>query len=183
MEVASATPPFDVAGYTLPGIPFVILGHNRRIAWGMTNVGPDVMDLYIEKINPDNPNQYEVNGKWVDMQIVKETIQVAGGEPVELTVRYTRHGPVITETYLPEEFAQQAGIELPAQFAVALRWTALEPKTVFHAITALASGNNWEEFRQAAQSLTAPSQNLLYADIDGNIGYQTPGLIPIRRNS
>jgi len=85
-----------------------------------------VQDLYIEKINPENPNQYEVNGQWVDMDIVNETLQVAGGEPVELTVRYTRHGPIIWEDSL-DEFREQVGIELPEPFGLALRWTALDP--------------------------------------------------------
>jgi penicillin amidase len=75
----------------------IIIGHSDRIAWGVTNVEPDVMDLYIEKINPDNPNQYEVNGQWVDMQLVKETIQVAGSQPIIQTVRYTRHGPILSD--------------------------------------------------------------------------------------
>jgi len=87
--------PFDVTGYSFASVPGVVVGHTDRIAWGFTNVGPDVIDLYIEKLNPENPNQYEVNGEWVDMILVKETIQVAGSDPVELTVRYTRHGPII----------------------------------------------------------------------------------------
>jgi hypothetical protein len=90
---------YDVAGVTFAGMPFIVVGHNQRIGWGFTNVGPDVQDLYIEKINPDNPNQYEVDGAWKDMTLVQETIQVAGGDPVPLTVRYTRHGPIISETY------------------------------------------------------------------------------------
>jgi penicillin amidase len=91
--------PYNVVGYSFAGVPGVILGHNDHIAWGFTNVGPDVLDLYIEKINPDNPNQYEVNGQWVDMTLVHETLQVAGSDPVELTVRYTRHGPVIWDPW------------------------------------------------------------------------------------
>jgi penicillin amidase len=172
--------PFEVAGFSFAGAPGVIIGHNDRIAWGMTNLGPDVMDLYIEKINPENPDQYEVNGEWVDMRLVQETIQAAGAEPLELTVRYTRHGPLITDTYLPEDFSQKAGIPLPEQYAIALRWTALEPTYIFPAIWKINIARNWEDFRAAARNFAVPSQNLIFADVDGNIGYQSPGNIPIR---
>jgi penicillin amidase len=159
----------------------VIIGHNDRIAWGFTNVGPDVMDLYIEKINPANPNQYEYNGEWVDMEVVNETIVVGGGEPVELTVRYTRHGPIISEVYGKlEAFSEKAGIELPANYAISLRWTALEPGQLFRGIFGFNRAQNWEEFRQSASFFNVPAQNLVFADVDGNIGYQTPGWIPIR---
>ncbi|OGO64075.1 MAG: peptidase S45 [Chloroflexi bacterium RBG_19FT_COMBO_55_16] len=174
------TCPYEVTGVSFAGAPGVIIGHNDHIAWGMTNVGPDVQDLYIEKINPANPDQYEVNGQWVDMQVVKETIQIGGGDPVELTVRYTRHGPIISETYLPEDFTETVGIELPSSYAIALRWTALETGNAFPAIWMFNRAKSWEDFRVAAAELAAPSQNLVYADVDGNIGYQTPGKIPIR---
>jgi penicillin amidase len=173
--------PYEVTGFSFPGAPGVIVGHNDRIAWGFTNVGPDVQDLYIEKINPDNPNQYEVNGQWVDMDLVQETVQVAGGEPVDLTVRYTRHGPLVSDTYGSlEDFGAQVGVEVPANYAVALRWTALEPNYVFEAILGFDKAQNWDEFRAAASNFTVPSQNMVFADVDGNIGYQMPGNIPIR---
>ena len=172
--------PFEVAGFSFAGAPGVIIGHNDRIAWGMTNVEPDVQDLYIEKVNPANPNQYEVNGQWVDMQLAQETIQVAGGEPVAFTTRYTRHGPVVSETYLPEDFSQQAGIDLPESYVVSLRWTALEPGFTFPSIWKLDIAQDWEQFRAALIDFQAPSQNFVYADVDGNIGYQMPGNIPIR---
>lgn len=186
--------PLEVAGFSFAGVPGVIIGHNDRIAWGFTNVGPDVMDLYIEKVNPDNPNQYEVNGQWVDFETRKEVIQVAGGEPVEITVRLTRHGPVISDTYGPlkdkvdpkdkeaKPFRERAGIELPPQYVISLRWTALQPLQVFDAIWGFNRAQNWDEFRQAARLFAVPAQNLLYADVDGNIGYQMPGLVPIRKN-
>jgi penicillin amidase len=175
--------PYQVTGFSFAGVPGVILGHNEHIAWGFTNTGPDVQDLYIEKINPANPNQYEVNGQWVDMELVEETIQVAGGGEVPLSVRYTRHGPVISDTaYLGEDFAGSVGIDLPDDYAVALRWTALEPNQLFRAIWRFNRAENWEEFREGAQDFAAPAQNLLYADVNGNIGYQMPGDIPIRAN-
>lgn len=178
----STTCPYEVAGFSFAGVPGVVIGHNDRIAWGFTNVGPDVMDLYIEKINPDNPHQYEVNGEWVDMEVRTETILVGGGQPVEITIRSTRHGPIITDTYGLEEFNTQVGVEVPQDFAIALRWTALEPRNIFDAIWGFNKAQDWDEFRSAARNFAAPAQNLLYADVDGNIGYQMPGKIPIRVN-
>jgi penicillin amidase len=179
--VQSDSCPYEVTGFSFAGAPGVIIGHNDRIAWGFTNVGPDVQDLFVEKINSNNPNQYEVNGEWVDMLLVQETIQVAGGEPVPLAVRYTRNGPIISDTYEPlEGFSEQAGIQLPELYALSLRWTALEPISTFTAIWQFNRARNWDEFRQAAADFAVPSQNLVYADVDGNIGYQMPGLIPLR---
>jgi len=189
--------PFEVAGFSFAGVPGVVIGHNDRIAWGFTNVGPDVMDLYIEKINPNNPNQYEVNGEWQDMELRSEIINISGGQPVTITVRQTRHGPIISDTYgplkqtietpeaateQPKPFQERAGIELPESYAVALRWTALEPMYIFDAIWGFNRATNWPEFRQAARNMVAPAQNLVYADVDGNIAYQMPGRIPIRKN-
>jgi penicillin amidase len=173
--------PYNVVGFSFAGVPGVIVGHNDRIAWGFTNVGPDVLDLYIEKINPDNPNQYEVNGQWVDMTLVHETLQVAGSTPVDLTVRYTRHGPIIGDNS-NATFAESDkwGVNLPAKYAISMRWTALEPANIYQAIFGLDSAQNWDEFRKAAAYFTVPAQNMVFADIDGNIGYQTPGNIPIR---
>jgi len=187
--------PFEVTGFSFAGVPGVVAGHNDNIAWGYTNLGPDVQDLFIEKVNPDNPNQYEVNGQWVDFETRQETIKVGGGDPVELTVRLTRHGPVVSDTYgslkdqvdpkkNPEAtpFKDKAGITLPENYVIALSWTALTPSTPFEAIWGFNKAQNWEEFRAAARNFHVPAQNLLYADTQGNIGYQTPGDIPIRKN-
>jgi len=185
--------PFEVTGFSFAGVPGVVAGHNDKIAWAYTNVGPDVMDLYIEKINPENPNQYEVNGQWVDFETRTEIIQT-GGDPLELTVRISRHGPIISETYGslkdqvdPEDpealpFKDQSGVALPDPYAIALAWTALTPSTPFEAIWGFNKARNWEEFRAAGQKFHVPAQNLLYADTEGNIGYQMPGDIPIRAN-
>jgi penicillin amidase len=186
--------PYEMAGFSFAGVPGVVIGHNDRIAWGFTNTGPDVMDLYIEKVNPDNTNQYEVNGKWVNFETRTETISVTGGKPVVITVKSTRHGPVISESYGPLmdqgdpkdkkfiPFKDSAGIELPEHYAVALRWTALTPSTPFEAIWGFDKARNWVDFRNAARNYHVPVQNLLYADIDGNIAYQKPGDVPIRAN-
>jgi len=186
--------PFEMAGFSFAGVPGVVIGHNDRIAWGFTNTGPDVMDLFIEKVNPENPNQYEVDGKWVDFETRKETVAVVGGEPVEVTVRLTRHGPVISDAYGPLKdqgdpkdtefvpFKERAGVDLPQQYVIALAWTALTPSTPFEAIWGFDKAQNWDEFRAAASNFHVPAQNLLYADVDGNIGYQMPGDVPIRKN-
>ncbi|MCP4139291.1 MAG: penicillin acylase family protein [Chloroflexi bacterium] len=184
--------PYESTGFSFPGVPGVVIGHNANIAWGFTNTGPDVMDLFIEKVNPDNPDQYEYQGEWVDFETRTEIINVGGGDPVEITVRSTGHGPVISDTYGPlkdtdidedeEAFKDKAGVDLPENYVIALGWTALEPGSVFEAIWGFNNAENWEEFRQAASKFHVPAQNLLYADVEGNIGYQMPGTIPVRKN-
>ena len=189
MPVSEACP-YESSGFSFAGVPGVVIGHNANVAWGFTNTGPDVMDLFIEKVNPANPNQYEVNGEWVDFETRIETINVGGGDPVEITVRSTRHGPVISDTYGSlkdadldddqETFKDKAGIDLPENYVVALGWTALEPGSVFDAIWGFNNASNWQEFREAASKFHVPAQNLVYADIEGNIAYQMPGRVPIR---
>jgi penicillin amidase len=185
----SGSCPFNVSGFSFAGVPGIIIGHNDRIAWGVTNVGPDVQDLFIEKINPSNPNQYEYKGEWVNMDLRQEKILIAGGDPVIITVRSTNHGPIISDTYGPlkesedngeKSFSTKSGIDLPDNFAISLSWTALEPVRLFDAIWGFNKAQNWDEFREAARNFVVPAQNLIYADIDGNIGYQMPGNIPIR---
>ncbi|MFN2237225.1 MAG: penicillin acylase family protein, partial [Anaerolineales bacterium] len=176
----SADCSLEVTGFSFAGVPGVVVGHNAKLAWGFTNVGPDVVDLYIEKINPLNPDQYEFQGEWVDMQIVTDVINVAGDDPVELTTRITRHGPIISDVYGLGDFRETAGVDLPENYAISLRWTALEPTCLMCAIWGFDTAQNWDEFRDAAAQFSAPSQNIIYADLQGNIGYQTPGNIPIR---
>ena len=156
-------------GATFPGLPAIVIGHNERVAWGVTNVGPDTQDLYIERINPANPNQYEVDGKWQDMAVVEETIVVDGeDQPLHWAARSTRHGPLISDV-------TTTGAPL------ALRWAALEPgDTTMDAFMGLNYAANWEQFVDALRLYISPSQNVVYADVDGNIGYYAPGRIPIR---
>ena len=186
--------PYEVAGFSFAGVPGVIIGHNDKIAWGFTNTGPDVMDLFIEKVNPNNPNQYQMNGQWVNFQTRTETINVSGDKPVTITVRSTGHGPVISDTYGPLEnkntdnapdfvpFKERAGVQLPAQYAIALAWTALKPSSPFGAVWGFDKAQNWDDFRNAAKNFHVPAQNLIYADTSGNIGYQMPGDVPIRKS-
>lgn len=172
---------WDVTGFSFAGVPGVVIGHNDRVAWGFTNVGPDVQDLYVEKINPNNPNQYEVNGNWKDMRLVHETILVSDDKPAPITVRYTRHGPILSDAYrVLKDVHKSENMSFPQPYAISLRWTALEPGNTFPAIWRLNLARNWDEFREAASHFDLPSQNMVYADVDGNIGYQTPGKIPVR---
>jgi penicillin amidase len=172
---------YEAAGVSFVGVPGIVLGHNNRIAWSFTNMGPDVMDLYIIKVNPDDPNQYEMNGEWVDMEVINEDITVAGGENIDLPVRITEFGPIISESYGDlADFDQNSGVDLPEDYAIALKWTALEPGKTMQSLFDMNRAQNFKEFRAAASDFVVPSQNLLYADVDGNIGYQTPGYIPIR---
>ncbi len=175
--------PFDVAGFSFAGVPGVVIGHNANIAWGFTNLGPDVQDLFVEKINPANPNQYEVNGAWVDMEVRAETIEVAGGDPITIEVKATRHGPVISDAYGDLEEIEDSGIETPEPYAIALRWTALDANPgIVETFIGLDTAADFDDFRDALRSFSVPAQNVVYADIEGNIGYQSPGRIPIRAN-
>ncbi len=155
---------FDVAGVTLPGVPFVIVGHNQRIGWGFTNVGPTVEDDFIEEFNAEG--QYKTPAGWVEPQHRQETIHVKGKPDVTLDVVTTRHGPVITEL-IPGETRK-----------IALRWTLQDGVgLVFFDVN---TAQNWDEFRKAFSTLGAPGQNVMYADVDGHIGYQATGRVPIR---
>ena len=172
---------YDVAGYTFSGLPGVIIGHNERIAWGFTNLGPDVADLYLERVEGDT---YELDGVMTPLTLREEIIEVAGGDPVTITVRSTGRGPIVTD--IRDDFAQVAS-EYPAASAqpegayqVSLQWMALSSGNTAQAIFALNRARDWNGFRAAAAMFDVPSQNLIYADIDGNIGYQAPGRIPVR---
>jgi penicillin G amidase len=165
----SAACPFDVAGYSFPGVPGVVIGHNARIAWGVTNTGPDVQDLYVEKVNPANPNQYMYEGQWQNMQLDREVIHVKGGADVPLTIQITRHGPVMTPVL--------KGVTA----TVALQWTATkERSTLLQSVLGIDRAQNWNDLRDALRLWDVPAQNFVYADVDGNIGYQMPGRVPIR---
>jgi penicillin amidase len=155
---------FDVVGVTLPGLPFVIVGHNQRIGWGFTNVGPTVQDLYIETFN--GHGQYLTPQGWRDPEHRAETIHVKGKPDVTVDVLLTRHGPIITDL-IPGE-----------QRKVALRWTIYDG--LHNPLFDVDSAQNWDEFVHAFSMLDSPAQNAVYADVDGHIGYHTTGHIPIR---
>jgi penicillin amidase len=176
---ANGESPLDVVGFTFAVTPGIIIGHNNSIAWGVTNVGPDVFDLYQIHVNPDNPLQYEWNGEWRDMTVRDETLTFGDGkEPVTFKVRETHLGPIINDNKIDKETGQITGFN--NEDPLALRWTALDPSTLMQSVTKLNMATDWDEFRDALRYWDVPAQNFIYADIKGNIGYQTPGRIPIR---
>jgi len=154
----------DVAGVTLPGMPYVVVGHNQRIAWGFTNVGPTVTDIFIENFNAEGA--YQTPSGWVQPEHRTETVHVKGKSDVSVDVKITRHGPIITEL-VPGETR-----------SLALRWTLYDGLRIpFFDVN---SAQNWDDFTKAFSQLDAPGQNVVYADVDGNIGYHTTGKVPIR---
>lgn len=172
--------PYEVSGFSFSGMPGVIIGHNRDVAWGVTTMYADVADLYLERITGDT---YEYDGKQVPVETRKETFKVAGQDkPETIIVRSTRHGPIVSDVDKTLSDVGTVGKVGGVQRAnaVALRWTALEPQGTIRAVFALGTMKNWDDFRAAAKLFTVPSQNLVYADTKGNIGYQSPGIIPIR---
>ena len=169
-----SAPGVKVAGVTAPGLPGVVIGHNEYVAWGFTNVGPDVQDLYIENFDPKNPQRYLTPSGWRDAEVRSEQIKVRKGftdsatETVTSEVTVTRHGPIVLE---------QDGKRY------ALRWTALDPKLSNpEGVYSLNRARNWREFTTALQGYTPPMQNIVYADVDGHIGYYAAGIVPIRNS-
>ena len=177
--------PFDVTGFSFAGFPGVIIGHNADVSWGLTNLDPDVTDFYLEEIN--DAGQVRRGNAWEPVQQRTETITVAGGQDVSLTVRETRHGPILSDVV---DSARRAGQSAPVNavetlgtYDISMAWTALEPNRTADAVFQLNTAHDWDSFRDAARAFAVPSQNLIYADTQGNIGYQAPGLVPIRESS
>ncbi|GMA86309.1 hypothetical protein GCM10025868_15590 [Angustibacter aerolatus] len=174
--------PFDVAGFTFSGLPGVVIGHNARVAWGFTNLDPDVTDFYLERVDGD---QVEVDGGTEPLTTRQETLRVRGGADVALTVRSTRHGPILSDVISGVAAAgrQPRGDDQDdAQYDVSLAWTALTPGRTADAVFAIDRATDWTSFRAAARLFDVPSQNMVYADVDGHIGYQAPGRIPVRQS-
>ena len=165
-QIHLTAPSFNAKGFTLPGAPLIVVGHNDHIAWGFTNNGADVQDLYIETFNPAAPEQYKVNSKWQQAQVIDEVIHVKNAPDDPLKVVITRHGPIVHE---------EAG-----KF-YALKWTALEPGGLGNTYNLMSKANNWHEFREVMKRVWGPAQNAVYADIDGNIGYLMAARVPIRK--
>jgi len=165
-EIHLTAPGWNIKGFTLPGAPMIIIGHNDRIAWGFTNNGADVQDLYVETFNPASPDEYRVKAAWTKAQVFDETIHVKGQADEHLKVTVTRHGPIVHR----EE-----------DKAYALRWTATEPSGLANSYTWLGKARNWREFRENMRRVWGPAQNGVYADVDGNIGYVMAARVPIRK--
>ena len=171
---------YEAIGASIPGTPAIVLGRNRFIAWGATNVAADVEDLYQEKVDPTG-RFVEFRGRQEPLQIIPETIRVKGTAPVLVDVRISRHGPLVSDAITANNAATAAGRALPALEPLALRWTALDPDDTTTAATLrMSQARNWDEFTAALRDFVVPSQNFVYADVAGHIGYYAPGRIPIR---
>ncbi len=166
------SPEYNVNGVIFAGVPGIIVGRNESIAWGVTNVGPDVQDLYIEKRNPDQPTEFLYNDQWEKAKVLDETIAVKDADPVPYDVTITRHGPILSEFAYDDQ----------PDTALSLRWTALDPSNELEAVLMMNKATNWNEFKEALTSFHTPAQNFVFASTDGTIAYRANGLIPIRKN-
>jgi penicillin amidase len=161
----------DVTGVAVPGQPFIVCGHNERIAWGMTNLMVDDIDLFVEKINPADSNQYYFDGSWKNMTVRNEVIRIKGGKEKTMKLRFTHRGPVISD------FQKVKGAVLT------MRWSGFDKSNEIRTVYMLDRASNWQDFRSAITSFRSISQNIAYADVDGNIGINTGGGIPIRKGN
>ena len=160
----------DVTGVALPGSPLVIAGHNARIAWGMTFVHQDALDFYKETINPQNPDEYRFNDAWRPLDVRQEIIKIKGGRSVIREVRSTHRGPIISDE---KDFGRGE--------AVSMRWLGMEDSDEIRAVYGLDHARDWTEFREAVRGFRAVGVNVVYGDVDGNIGLATCAGVPIRR--
>ncbi len=165
-------PDLEATGVSLPGAPGVVIGHNAHIAWGFTAAVPDTADLFIEKLDPAQPGRYEYQGKWHDAQIIREQVPVKGEAARTIEIVITRHGPLVT----------RLSPIAPPGMALSLKWIGHEENHVYRAPLELNRARNWTEFVAAVADWDAPSMNAVYADREGNIGYQMTGRVPIRKN-
>lgn len=174
--------PFDVTGFTFAGFPGVIIGHNADLAWGLTNMGADVTDFFLERVD-DETDTYLRDGERVPLDVRTEVIEVNGGDPVELEVRSTVHGPIVSDAL---DIGALAGSPTPTggrtgRTEVALAWTALTPGRTADAVFRLNTAAGAADVAAAAAAFAVPAQNIVWASVDGHIGYQAPGSIPIRQ--
>jgi penicillin amidase len=164
----------NLIGATLPGVPAIVLGRSDRFAWGFTNTGPDVQDLYIEKL--DNAGNYQTPDGPRAFELIDEVIRVKGAEPERLRVRVSRHGPVISDVLRP---AQDLA---PRGHVLAFAWTALRADDLTaQSALKVARARDWEGFLAAVRDFHTPQQNMVYADVDGNIGFVAAGRVPVRK--
>lgn len=166
------SPDQNVSGVIFAGIPGIILGHNEQVAWGVTNVNPDVQDLYIEKPNPENPYEFLYDGQYEKAEVRSEPILVKDGETVDFEVVVTRHGPIISELVFDNE---------PASAVFSMQWSALEPTRELQAVIGFNKAANWSEFDTALRDFLVPAQNFVFAAKDGTIAYRANGNVPIRK--
>ncbi|WP_205136297.1 penicillin acylase family protein [Virgibacillus halotolerans] len=159
----------NVSGVIFAGVPGIILGQNEQIAWGVTNTGPDVQQLYMEKQNPEKPGEFLFEDEWETATVIDEPIKVKDGKTEDYQVKETRHGPIVSE------FAEDSGKDT----VFSLRWTALDPTTELESILEINRATNWKEFEKGLEKFLAPAQNFVFASKDGTIAYKANGNIPI----
>jgi penicillin G amidase len=167
------TPQHEIAGGTAAGSPFVLVGHNERIAWGLTTTTADVEDLFVERVDPTDPGRYLTPQGTAPFASRQETIAVRGEAPVDVTIRTTRHGPVLSDVLPPGVADPGFVLALAATFAIPQDRSA-------EALWELDRAADWPSFREALRNFVGPMQNIVYADVDGTIGFIAPGLVPIR---
>jgi penicillin G amidase len=183
-EVHVVSDALDVAGTTIPGIPFVVIGHNRDIGWGLTNVGTDVQDFFVERLDAER-QRYQLGDEWLPLDTRRQEIRVRGrDQPVVFEVRSTRHGPVLS----PESWRDLQPGDPPdtrplPEIVLALKWSVVEKPGSAAAFDRLARTKNWQEFLTAVRQFPAPAQNFVYADTNGNIGFAVSGLVPARKGA
>ena len=166
------SPEQNVSGVIIPGVPGILLGHNETIAWGVTDVGADVQDLYIEVPNPEDPTQFKYDGAWEQAEVRKEPIKVKDGKTIDYEVVVTRHGPIISDFINGEENSSSV---------FSIQWTALEPTSELKSVLTFNKATNWDEFETALADFKAPAQNFVFASTDGTIAYKASGNVPIRK--
>ena len=163
-------PGWNVIGGGEPEIPGISIGHNEHGAWGLTVFNTDGEDLYVYEINPDNPSQYRYLGEWEEMRVISETIEVKDANPVSVELKYTRHGPVVFEDQ-----------ENSLAYAIRPAWIEIGGSPYLASLR-MDQATSWEEFREASNFSNIPGENMIWADRQGNIGWQAVGIAPIRRN-
>ncbi|NYG56992.1 penicillin acylase family protein [Nocardioides perillae] len=177
--------PYEVSGFSFAGVPGVVIGHNADVAWGFTNLGPDVTDLFLERVRGD---RYQHGRRLRPLETRTEVVEVRDAPDFELVVRETHHGPLLSDV---SRELSSVGANAPTPdalgdpargngYAVALAWTALRPSPTADALLALNQAEDWADFRAAAADFAVPAQNLVYADREGHVGYQAPGRVPVR---
>jgi penicillin G amidase len=183
-EVHVVAGALNVTGVTIPGIPFVVIGHNARIGWGLTNAGADVQDFFIETLDQSRQH-YRVGTDWEPLVVRRHQIRVSGRDaPVLFEVRSTRHGPVLDAEDWYDPYAGDP--PLPAKLGetvLALKWHPILEQNAAGAFHRLARAADWPEFVEAVRGFSAPAQNFVYADVNGDIGYAMSGLLPVRAGS
>jgi penicillin amidase len=172
-EIHLRAPGYEVGGMSIPGVPGVVIGRNREIAWGLTNLMADESDFYVERLDSADSTKYWYDGRWLPLKSRVEEIRVKEASSVEMVVRSTHHGPVVSDIRTPLQKASPA-------YVATMRWTGAEPTDRVRAFNKINKARNWGEFLEGVKDFAGPGQNFVYGDREGNIGY-VPGVrIPVR---